>query len=92
MLETVRLDVPVRRLRCWWFGCEQHPQDPSPPDSVSCMHCGGYVEYSHLVGDTRHSRFMESCARFSWRMLFPRKCVDCGHRYKCDETVDHLPF
>ena len=82
----------MRPIRCWWFGCEQHQQDPSPPDNALCIHCGEYIEYSDLVGDTRHSRFKEFCARFSWRRLFPKRCPDCGRRYRHDESVDHLPF
>lgn len=80
------------KLRCWWFGCERHPQDPSPPDAVNCMHCGSYVEYSDLVGDTRHHRFIDrlkSVRNFFW----PRRCVDCGRRWRpCDESIDHIPF
>lgn len=80
------------RLRCWWFGCEPHPQDPSPPDAVSCVRCAECVSYSDLVGDTRHYRFMQFCSLFSWRRLFPKKCPSCGNRYRCDERVDHIPF
>lgn len=76
---------------CWWFGCEQHPLDPTPVGE-RCHRCGGYVEYGDRVGDTRHSRFMgrlRSIRSFFW----PRKCPDCGHRWQaCDESVDHIPF
>lgn len=79
-------------LYCYWFGCERHPQDPSPPDAVSCVRCGGYVEYSDLVGDTRHYRFMERLRAIRF-FFFRRKCPDCGRRYRaCDETIDHVPF
>lgn len=88
----VRIDAFVRRLRCWWFGCVMHPQDWSPPDAAHCVDCGEIISYSDLVGDTRYSRFVAFCARFSWRRLFPQKCIDCGRRYRCDETVDHIPF
>jgi len=81
-----------RRLHCWWFGCEPHPQDQSPPDSMNCMYCGGYVEYGDFVGDTRHYHFLAFCERFSWRRLFPKRCPDCGHWYKCDENISHIPF
>lgn len=53
------LDRMVVRLRCWWYGHEQHPQDPTPPDEATCMHCGGYVPYGDMVGDTRHNRTMD---------------------------------
>ena len=82
----------MRPIRCWWFGCERHQQDPSPPDNTHCMHCGKWIEYSDLVGDTRHNRFKEFCARFSLRRLFPKRCPDCGRRYKHDESIDHIPF
>jgi hypothetical protein len=74
-------------LICWYFGCEQHPQDPSPPEVAYCWRCNRYVDYGDTVGDTRHNRFK------SWlKGLWPRKCQDCGHRFKCDESVDHIPF
>lgn len=79
-------------IRCWWFGCERHPEDYSDPDTVACVHCGGHVTYSDLVGDTRHYRFMEWLARFNPRRLYPPKCPYCGHRYKCNQFVDHIPF
>lgn len=77
-------------LYCWWFGCERHPEDYTPPDYVCCVRCGENVTYSDLVGDTRHYRFMDLCAKFSPRRLFPPKCPDCGHRYRCDDSVDHF--
>lgn len=79
-------------IHCWWFGCEQHPQDPTPPDQASCMHCGEYVDYADMVGDTRHNRFKDFIQRFSWRRIWPVKCCDCGHRFKCDLNKDHIPF
>lgn len=77
--------------RCWWFGCERHPQDWAPPDTSSCFRCGEYVEYSDLVGDTRHYRFMERL-RAIGRFFYRPKCPDCGRRFGCDESVDHIPF
>lgn len=79
-------------LYCWWFGCERHPDDWSPPDASSCFRCGGYVEYSDMVGDTRHHRFMGRL-RSIRHFFFRRKCPDCGRRFRrCDEGVDHIPF
>ena len=80
------------KIRCWWFGCDRHPQDFSPPNQVSCMFCGECISYSDLVGDTRHYRFMNFLSKFSPRRLFPARCPDCGHRYKCDDKIDHIPF
>ena len=79
-------------LYCWWFGCAPHPQDPSPPDVVTCFKCGEYVTYADLVGDTRHYRLMGRLHRIR-RFFYSRKCIDCGRRYRaCDETLEHLPF
>lgn len=76
-------------LHCWWFGCQKHPQDPAPVEFVACFRCGECIDYSDLVGDTRHYRAMQMLARFNPRRLWPRKCIDCGRRFKCDETIDH---
>lgn len=27
-----------------------------------------------------------------FRDVFPEKCEHCGKRYKCDESIDHIPF
>lgn len=87
--EVTRL---AKRLRCWWFGCAAHIQDSSPLDELQCMRCGGVLDYYDLVGDTRHSRFMDFCRQWGWRRLWPKRCTDCGHRFKCDDSVDHIPF
>lgn len=79
-------------LYCWWFGCCQHDQDPTPPEYATCFRCGESVSYAHMVGDTPHGAFMAGF-RDAVRCIFPRKCPDCGRRYRaCDESVDHIPF
>jgi hypothetical protein len=78
-------------LHCWWFGCERHPQDPSPIGQAGCMRCEGYIEYSDLVGDTRHNRFMDRLRSICFFFYRP-KCPYCGRRFGCDESVDHIPF
>ena len=81
-----------RNFRCWWFGCETHPDDSAPPEYAQCMRCRGIVSYADLVGDTRHNR-AKSLARY-WllRKWMPAKCCCCGGRWKHDESMDHLPF
>lgn len=76
-------------LRCWWFGCDIHPQDPAPVEHATCMHCGESVSYSDMVGDTRHYRLVSFV-----KAVIPnwRKCPSCGGRFKCDEAIDHIPF
>ena len=88
------LERLVSRLWCWWFGCESHPQDPAPPEYAHCMRCDECVTYGDMVGDTRHNRFKDWLRRHSWRRLWPKKCADCGNRFKCDESVEHddIPF
>ena len=81
-----------RLLRCWWFGCEGHPQDPAPPEYLHCAHCDQVVDYSDMVGDTRHNRAKAFAAHWLWRKWWPKKCPCCGGRWRHDETHDHLPF
>jgi len=81
------------KVRCWWFGCEIHLQDYSPPEETICVHCGDLVSYGDMVGDTRHNRFKEWARYWLWRKWFPAKCFACGRRWRiCDENIDHIPF
>ena len=83
-----------RGLCCWWFGCEQYPEARAyqPPEQAECARCGGLVSYSDMVGDTRHYRVVARLRGWC-RVVWPRKCPDCGHRFRaCDETVNHIPF
>ena len=82
----------IIKLRCWWLGCEQHEQDPSPANEARCQHCNELVSYGDMVGDTRYRRSMTFLDQFSPRRLWPKKCSDCGHRFKCDENTPHIPF
>ena len=77
---------------CWWFGCKSHPQDPSPPEHLLCIRCKRTVPYGDMVGATRHRRFMDFCRWWFFRKWWPEKCSDCGRRFSCDNTIDHLPF
>lgn len=86
------LDRRVVRLRCWWLGCEQHPQDPAPPDYSLCMHCGDAVPYGNMVGDTRYNRVMGWLRYWMWRRWMPEKCHACGARYGHRGDCDGLPF
>lgn len=81
-----------RRLRCWWFGCEAHPQDPAPPEYLHCMYCDSVLDYSDMVGDTRHNRAKAFATYWLWRKWWPMKCPCCGGRWRHNETQDHLPF
>lgn len=87
-----RLDRRVSRLRCWWFGCAQHPQDSAPPDYATCMHCGECVSYGDMVGDTRHNRTMGWLRYWMWRRWLPEKCPACGARYGHKGDCDGVPF
>jgi len=79
-------------LRCWWFGCEPHPQDSAPPDEVKCMHCGSNVSYGDMVGDTRHNRATDWLRYWMLRRWLPAKCSACGARYGCRGDCDGIPF
>ena len=84
--------MDIKNIRCWWFGCEPHPQDPTDPEFLECMHCDEIISYGDMVGDTRHNRFKEWCNYYLFRKWWPEKCSSCGHRFKCDDDVDHIPF
>lgn len=81
----------IARCRCWWRGCERHPQDPAPQDYVTCMHCGDIVSYGDEVGDTRRNRTIEWLWR-QYRRIVPRKCPSCGSRFEHRDDCDELPF
>jgi hypothetical protein len=59
------------------------------------MHCGEYVPYSDMVGDTRHNRAIDSLHRVWWHIVgrwLPHKCPACGERFKCKTDCDGIPF
>lgn len=59
------------------------------------MHCGDYVPYGDMVGDTRHNRAIDQWHRFTWAILrrwLPHKCPACGKRGKCADDCDGIPF
>jgi hypothetical protein len=81
---------PLRRLTCWWFGCDPdylawHYQMPVTP----CLRCDKQdCDYADMVGFTRHYRFTQflwTCwhwLSFGW---VPRRCKECGeYPSKCD--------
>lgn len=82
------------KLRCWLFGCEAHPQEYCHRDDnrFDCIHCGEETSYGDLVGDTRFNRLQDWVNYWLFRKWWPVKCSHCGHRFGCDESVDHLPF
>lgn len=90
----------VSRALCWWFGCEpDHDKTCCAYDEFNtwchtpCKRCDVLdVDYASLVGDTRHNRMKENLRYWLFRKWWPEKCSDCGHRYKCDDSIDHLPF
>lgn len=57
------------------------------------MHCGEWVSYGDMVGDTRHQRLKDALYYWGYRFWWPKKCDDCGRRWrKCDLNIDHIPF
>lgn len=84
----------ILKIRCWLFGCEAHPQEYCHRDDnrFDCIHCGEETSYGDLVGDTRFNRLRDWVNYWLFRKWWPVKCIQCGHRFGCDESVDHLPF
>ncbi|WP_321946533.1 hypothetical protein [Paraburkholderia sp. J10-1] len=80
----------VKRLKCWWFGCEPDylawsHQMPATP----CLRCGAPdCDYADMVGFTRHFHFMRFLSNCRYWLLFgwvPRRCRECGEwPGKCD--------
>ena len=92
----------VNRFICWWFGCKpDHDNAVFDTDEYSygwctpCMRCHETdIGYDDLVGDARHKRFKKWLNYYLYRKWWPEKCTDCGHRYKCNNSIthDHIPF
>lgn len=79
-------------LRCWWFGHEPHPEDPAPPECVTCMHCGELVPCGDMVGDTRHAHMVDWLRYWFWRRWVPEACRACGGRFRHRSDCDGIPF
>lgn len=69
------------RLRCWWNGCEQHPQDPSPVEEVRCQWCGDLLQYYDLIkiSGMRYRLFL-LFEKYRMRFTPKHKCKLCGLR------------
>lgn len=72
--------IHIRRIACWWFGCDPDYRTIQDTEAIPCKRCGAFdVSYSDRVGDTRHARFCEwACF---WRRLIPTRCRSCGKRF-----------
>ena len=77
------------KIKCWWFGCIQHPQDPTPIEHATCMHCDGEVSYSDMVGYSRHNLAKEWIRYWVFRRWFPKRCEEC---HETGEKCHCLPF
>lgn len=91
-MSLFRLTAGLCVLRCWWFGHEQHPQDLAPPDYATCMHCGEYMSYGEMVGDTRHNRMVDWLRHSLYRRWVPAKCAACGSLFRHRNACDGIPF
>ena len=81
------------RLRCAWFGCvPPPPEDAVPIEYARCTRCDSPLDYADMVEESRHERCKAAIHYWFWRKWWPARCPDCGRRYRCDETVDHIPF
>ena len=79
-------------VRCWWLGCEPHPQDTAPADVCTCVYCGGCVSYGDFVGYSRFNRSLGWLRHWMWRRWLPEKCPACGSRYVHRGDCDGIPF
>jgi hypothetical protein len=56
------------------------------------MHCGEYVPYGDMVGDTRHGRMMERLRYWHPLRWLPRRCAACGAMFGHRGDCDGIPF
>lgn len=80
----------LSRVRCWWLGCEPHPQDPAPVEYLDCQHCGERMDYEGLAGINRYSEYTYLFIYWLYRRWFPKPCGDCKKRY--GDHSDCIPF
>lgn len=84
----------LRKLQCWWLG-HITGDGATYYDGYCfiwvCKRCEkelGYCDHSDPVCVVVGQFFLY----WLFRKWLPTKCIDCGRRYKCDETKDHIPF
>jgi hypothetical protein len=80
----------LKRLICWWFGCDPdqlawRSEMPVTP----CLRCGAEdCSYADMIGFTRHYRLKMRLQNIWYWLSFgwvPRRCEDCGeYPSKCD--------
>lgn len=92
----------IKNIRCWFLGCPVIENVMCEEDE-QCKHCGRFrvdyygqsTEFEFYALDPIHKRIYERISDLLFKIksiVFPDKCWQCGHRYKHDESVDHLPF
>lgn len=81
----------LKKLKCWWLG---HDPDYTGSNNTHCKRCDLWdVDYYDLVNPGgKYQRIKDFFKYWFFRKWFPKKCSDCGKRYKCDESIDHIPF
>lgn len=84
--------ILIKELRCWWLGCEPHPQDTAPPEYLECQHCNEIISYEQQIGYKPGFYYVAREFLTYWlcRKWWPHKCVDCGKRGGCHDEC--LPF
>ena len=91
------LERMVRRLVCWWFGCQpDYEAMRHDYEAIPCERCGAPdTTYADRCGDTRHNRTMDRLRHLRWLLLDswrPKPCPACGERGKCKPDCDGIPF
>jgi hypothetical protein len=82
----------LKRLICWWFGCvpdfgSQYYDHDHGWSNPTCKRCDALdVDYTDLVGDTRHNRLKSFLRWHLYRRWHPPLCDTCGQRrHGCDD-------
>lgn len=81
----------LKRLICWWFGCDPEYKALAYGDAAPCKRCGADdTSYEDQAGITRHAAAIDWCRYWLFRRWWPVACGECGKRFG-----DHggcLPF
>lgn len=86
----------IRALICWYFG---HKVDSHAFGHDGdcylwfCHRCGKEdIDFYEAAGPRRYDNTLFFLRYWLFRKWFPAKCMDCGRRYKCNDSVEHIPF
>lgn len=85
------LNKLLTRLNCYLNGHD--PGYSVSSSNVPCQNCGIHdIDYIDLVSPSKINRIKQFIIFWMFRKWIPKRCSDCGLRFKHDYSVDHIPF